>query len=134
MKRLPFQGTLAFVLAACCQWASAEPSAAARIPFKREALADGAATPGATLLTLLLAVLAIGVLYWLRKRVALQVPGRAQRLLRVLESQRLGARSTLSVVEFGGRHYLLAQGEQGVQCIADVAASAPASGEASDAS
>jgi flagellar biogenesis protein FliO len=131
MMRRPFQGVLAALTALCCQAASADPAAAARIPFKREALADGAATPGATLLTLLLAALAIGVLYWLRKRVALQVPGRGERLLRVLESQRLGPRSTLSVVEFAGQRYLLAQSEQGVQCVASVPVAA--GGEANHA-
>jgi flagellar biogenesis protein FliO len=95
---------------------AAQASVAARIPFKREPSGMDAASPAGALGLLAVALLAIGVLWWLRQRLQRQ-SGTAPRLLRVRESQRLGARSTLSVVEFGGRRYLLAQGEQGVQCI-----------------
>lgn len=38
--------------------------------------------------------------------------------IRIAESQRLGPRSSLHVVEFSGRRYLIAQTEQNVSCIA----------------
>lgn len=93
-----------------------QASVAARIPFKREESGMDATSPAGALGLLAVALLAIGVLWWLRQRLQRQ-PGAAAPLLRVRESQRLGTRTTLSVVEFGGRRYLLAQGEQGVQCI-----------------
>lgn len=93
-----------------------QASVAAPIPFKRDPSGMDPASPGGALGLLAAALLAIGVLWWLRQRLQRQAGGPA-RLLRVRESQRLGARTTLSVVEFGGRRYLLAQGEQGVQCI-----------------
>lgn len=95
---------------------AAQASIPARIPFKRDPSGLDAASPAGALGLLAVALLAIGVLWWLRQRLQRQ-GGSASRQLRVLESQRLGPRTTLAVVEFGGRRYLLAEGGQGVQCI-----------------
>jgi flagellar biogenesis protein FliO len=103
------------------------------IPFKHEAGVPAASVTGGALGLLLISLLAIGVVLFLRKRFNL-IPRRASTagLLRVLETQRLGPRTLLSVVEFSGSHYLVAQGEHGVSCIASapVTAGAAASGEA----
>ncbi|UTY59313.1 flagellar biosynthetic protein FliO [Massilia sp. erpn] len=109
--------------------ARAEPAASA-IPFKRaDAAASGAG--GAGLALLLLSVLAIALVYWLRRRLRLTAAGGADgRLLRVLETRRLGPRALVSVVEFGGQHYLLAQSEQGVSCVASAPAPVPAAVDA----
>jgi flagellar biogenesis protein FliO len=48
----------------------------------------------------------------------------ANRLVRVVESTRLGPRTLLSVVEFDGSRYLVAQGEHGVSCLAEKPVSA----------
>lgn len=98
--------------------AAAHTSAPA-IPFKRDAasagtlLADGA---GGVLLISLLAIAAVLVI---RKKLGLRlVPSAKPGLLKVLETQRLGPKALLSVVEFGGTQYLLAQGEHGINCVA----------------
>jgi hypothetical protein len=38
-------------------------------------------------------------------------------MLRIVESQRLGPRALLSVVEYKGEHYLISYSEQGVTCL-----------------
>ena len=91
----------------------------AAIPFKQDGSGAAAAVPGGALGVLLLSALAIVVVLVVRKRLNL-VPGGAAgapRLLRVLETQRLGPRAVLSVVEFEGRRHVIAQTEQGVHCL-----------------
>lgn len=109
------------VLAACLAAVSLLAGAAARaapIPFKTET-DGGGALPGGALGVLLLSLLAIGGVYWVRKRLNLQDGGAAAGShLKVLETRRMGPRTLLSVVEFGGTQYLLAQTEQGVSCLA----------------
>ena len=102
----------------CCGLAAADP-ATAPIPFKQDAAGAAAALPGGALGVLLLSALAIGAVYVVRKRLNLRPAGAkdAPRHLRVLETQRLGPRTLLSVVEFAGGRYLIAQGEQGVSCL-----------------
>lgn len=104
------------------------PGTAAPIPFKHEA-AGGAGAVGASALGVLLVLLAaVGAVLYLRKRLNLPMPGTGgRRLVRVLESERMGPRALLSVVEFGGQRYLLAQGEHGISCVASVPA--PADGK-----
>lgn len=70
---------------------------------------------------LLIALAAIVVVQVLRKKLKLTGTGTEPRHLRLLETQRLGPRASLAVVEFGGRRYLLAQGEHGVNCVDSVA-------------
>lgn len=96
---------------------AAEPGHAA-IPFKQDS-ADSGALHGGALGILLISALAIVAVYIVRKRLNLQLPGHGgtARLLRVLETQRLGPRAQLSVIEFEGRRYLIAQGEHGVSCL-----------------
>ncbi|NRR31454.1 flagellar biosynthetic protein FliO [Oxalobacteraceae bacterium] len=101
------------VLAGSAALALAEP-----IPFKQDTLASSSAYTGGALGVLLLSLVAIAAVYILRKRLNLQPGGGQQgRLLRVLESQRLGPRALLSVVEFEGGRYLIAQSEQGISCL-----------------
>lgn len=105
-------------------FAASVSSAAAPIPFKR----DGGVTEGlqgSALGVLGVSLLAIGVVLVLRRRLRLDAPAGAGKLLRVLESQRLGPRAVLSVVEFDGTRYLVAQGEQGISCLATTPVRAP---------
>ncbi|MTV41465.1 flagellar biosynthetic protein FliO [Duganella radicis] len=109
---------LGALLMSASQAARAE-GPAAPIPYKQDAAVAAAALPGGALGVLILSGLAIVVVYVLRKRLNLQAPGKGgARHLRVLETQRLGPRTLLSVVEFAGSRYLIAQSEQGVTCLA----------------
>ena len=66
-----------------------------------------------------MSLIAIAVVLVVRKRLRMGQPGAGRKaLLQVLETQRLGPRSVVSVVAFNGVHYLLAQSEHGVSCIA----------------
>lgn len=107
--------------------ALAHAAAASSIPFKQDAPVGAAALPGGALGVLLLSALAIVAVYVVRKRLNLQ-PARSgsAKLLRVLETQRLGPRTLLSVVEFAGSQYLIAQSEQGVSCLAAAPPATPA--------
>jgi flagellar biogenesis protein FliO len=104
----------------CVLLASASLAARAdAIPYKQDSAVAAAALPGGALGVLLLSAAAIGAVYVLRKRLNLQPPGKGgARHVRVLETQRLGPRTLLSVVEFGGSQYLIAQSEHGVTCLA----------------
>jgi len=115
---------LALAMAAVWRVAAADP-ASQKIPFKRESVADGAASPGVAVTIVILAIIAIGVLYWLRNRLRVDGSGAPARAARVLESHRLGPRATLAVVEFGGQRLLLAHSEQGVQCVASTPIEGP---------
>lgn len=92
-------------------------AAAQAIPFKRDAEASAIAGSG-SIAVLLVSLLAIGAVYVVRKRLKLgpRMDG-SPALLRVIETRRLGPRTLLAVVEFGGKHHLIAQGEHGVSCI-----------------
>lgn len=96
------------------------------IPFKRDSGADASALGGGAMGILVISLIAIVAVLMVRKRLGLAQPRQgAPRLVKVLESQRLGPRALLSVVEFSGTHYLIAQGEHGISCVA----SKPAGGE-----
>lgn len=90
---------------------------ASAIPFKRDnGMADSAVGGGVgVLIVSLIAIVAVLVI---RKKLGLgqRAPGKTA-LLKVLETERMGPRALLSVVEFSGTRYLLAQGEQGITCI-----------------
>jgi flagellar biogenesis protein FliO len=93
------------------------------IPFRQEP-ASGTGEllrvmGGLTLCILLLG----GVLLVLRQRAGTRTasPANAARL-RIVERQRLGARSALYVVEFEGKRHLLAQGEHGITLLASASA------------
>lgn len=103
--------------------APAVSAAPAPIPFKPESAASVGTLGGSGLGVLLVALVAIGAVLYLRKRLNLPLPGAGgQRLVRVLQSERMGPRALLSVVEFDGRRLLLAQGEHGITCVASSAA------------
>ena len=101
---------------------NAQASSTAAIPFKRESDVPVNSIVGGGAGVLLIALAAIVVVQVLRKRLKLVPPGASARHVRVLETQRLGPRTTLAVVEFSGRRYLLAQGEHGVSCVDSVPA------------
>lgn len=106
--------------------ASASMQAPQPIPFKKDA--PGATLGSSGLGVLAVALVAIGAVLYLRKRLNLPLPGSsAQRLVKVLQSESMGPRALLSVVEFDGKRYLLAQGEHGITCVATGAA--PVAGE-----
>lgn len=102
-------------------WADAGQPAVAQpaIPFKRDTAAGGGGLGGAGLGVLLLSLAAIAVVMVVRKRLKLdRRDPAAPRLVSVLETQRLGPRNLLSVVEFEGARYLIAHSEHGVSCLA----------------
>jgi len=93
------------------------------IPFKRDGGDAGATLASGGVGVLVISLLAIGIVLYLRRRLNLHtgLPA-AGRALRVLESARLGPRALLSVVEFDGTRYLLAQSEHGITCLANTPA------------
>lgn len=95
-----------------------------QIPFKHVApVGNVAANSG--IAVLVVSLLAIIIVLYLRKRLNLsRVAGQGGKRIRVLETQMLGPRTMLAVVEFGGREHLIAQTEHGVSRIADVNAEA----------
>lgn len=94
--------------------------AAPAIPFKPASATSG---QGSTVALLLASALAIALAIWARKRWLPAVARlQGERPLRVLQTQRLGPGAMVSVVEFAGTQYLVAQSQQGVSCLA----SAPA--------
>jgi flagellar biogenesis protein FliO len=97
--------------------------AAPAIPFKRDGGAGDAALASSGAGVLIVALIAIAAVLVVRRRLRIGLPpaGR-QPMLQVLETQRLGPRALVSVVEFRGTEYLLAQSEHGVACIATVPA------------
>lgn len=103
------------------------PLAAPAIPFKRDTTPAASALGGGVVGVLVISVVAIAAVLWIRKRLRLdRRESAAPRLLHILETQRLGPRALLSVVEFDGKRYLISQGEHGVSCLATAAAREPA--------
>jgi flagellar biogenesis protein FliO len=95
------------------------------IPFRRDDGAIGTALAGGGIGVLVISLLAIALVLYLRRRFNLYAGApAANRLVRVVESTRLGPRTLLSVVEFDGSRYLVAQGEHGVSCLAEKPVSA----------
>lgn len=97
--------------------------AGSAIPFKQ----DSAAAPwsGAGLALVIVSLVAIAVVLVLRKRLGLAPAAGGPRMLRIVESQRLGPRALLSVVEYKGEHYLISYSEQGVSCLVPPAGEKP---------
>lgn len=92
------------------------------IPFKRDS-GDGAALASSGVGVLIVSLLAIAAVLVIRKRLRIGAPTAGRKaMLQVLETQRLGPRSLVSVIEFRGTHYLLVQSEQGASCVASVPA------------
>jgi flagellar biogenesis protein FliO len=94
-------------------------SSAPAIPFKRDNGSTGSALADGAVGVLLISLIAIGAVLVIRKKLGLRLtPSSRPGLLKVLETQRLGPKALLSVVEFSGTRYLIAQGEQGITCVA----------------
>ena len=92
------------------------------IPFKQPATVGGAATSGG-IAVLVVSLIAIVAVLYLRKRLNLgPAPRPGGKRIKVLETQMLGPRAMLAVVEFGGREHLIAHTDRGVTHIADTAA------------
>ncbi|MCC7705603.1 flagellar biosynthetic protein FliO [Janthinobacterium sp. GW460P] len=108
-----------------CSWSGGAALAAQSIPFKRDT--EAGTLPGSgSMAVLLVSLLAIVVIVFVRKRLKLGLRANgAPALLRVLETRRLGPRSLISVVEFGGKQHLLVQGEHGITCIDTIMVDAP---------
>jgi flagellar biosynthetic protein FliO len=92
------------------------------IPFRQQTPAGNAAASGG-IAVLVVSLIAIGAVLYLRKRLNLGPrTGQGGKRIRILETQMLGPRAMLAVVEFGGREHLIAHTEHGVTRIADTAA------------
>ncbi len=88
------------------------------IPFKQDGSAIKGSLEGGAIGVLLVSLVAIGLVWWARKKLNLQGSSVNQgKFLRILESQRIGPRAVLSVIEFEGGRYLIAQSEQGITCL-----------------
>lgn len=106
-----------FLGAGSCHAEAASPSAPA-IPYKRDhSASEGELSRLAIGLTVFVLAVA-GAVYVVRQRLGKQGETGTPKRLRLLESQRLNPRASLHVVEFAGSHYLLAQSEQGIHCVA----------------
>lgn len=92
------------------------------IPFKQATPVGGAAASGG-IAVLAVSLVAIAAVLYLRKRLHLG-PRTAHggKRVKILETQMLGPRAMLAVVEFGGREHLIAHTEHGITRIADTEA------------
>jgi flagellar biogenesis protein FliO len=97
--------------------------AAPAIPFKHEAASSATLLSRSAAGVLVVSLIVIAAVLLIRKRLHL-VPNGAvgPRPLRVLQTQRIGPRTLLTVVEFDGTRYLVAEGERGLTCLAQSAA------------
>lgn len=124
---------LALLAMLCMGWTAASAASqapagdAAAIPFRHDDGAGPLALSGSSAwAVLLISAAAIGAVVIIRKKLKMPIlSGSQPRLVRVLDTQRLGPRSLLSVVEFAGDQYLIAQSEHGITSLA-VAPRAPA--------
>lgn len=97
--------------------AHAQAQTLAPIPFKRDSGA-GPSIGGSALGIVLVSLLAIAAVLVMRKRLRMNtgmLPVAAgKKLLRILETERMGPSARLSVVEFDGVRYLIGQSEHGM--------------------
>ncbi len=98
--------------------AAAAKTVQSAIPFKREGAAGEPSLASSGASVLVVSLIAIAAVLLVRKRLRIGQPRGRPAMLQVLETQRLGPRAVVSVVLFNNTHYLLAQGEHGVSCIA----------------
>lgn len=90
---------------------------ASAIPFKHES-ASGSVLGNGAFGVLVISLLVIVAVFFIRKQLQLnQSSNGASRHLRILETQRIGPKALLSVIEFDGARYLIAQSEHGIQCL-----------------
>jgi flagellar biogenesis protein FliO len=91
----------------------------AAIPFKQEAGSGSQNLSNAGLGVILVSLAVIVVVLFIRKKLHFSTKNiKVETSLRIVDSQRLGPKTILSVVEFSDTQYLLAQTEHGVTCIA----------------
>jgi flagellar biogenesis protein FliO len=88
------------------------------IPFKRDSAVNDSEFSRLGLgMVLTIAVLCL-VLYVLRRRLRQpKMSGAKMESLQILETQRLGQRATLYVVQFAGGQYLIGHSEYGLTCL-----------------
>jgi flagellar biosynthetic protein FliO len=85
-----------------------------QIPYKHDHISADSDLPRVALgLTVCLLVLA-GAVYFLRRRLGINLEVGRNKQLRVVESHRLNPRSSLYVVEFAGKYHLLGQSEHSI--------------------
>ena len=90
-----------------------------RIPFKQDEDDFGATMWRAVLGTAVIALGAIGAVFYLRRRgFAPTTTPSAASPVRILQSLRAGPRTNLLVVQFGAQRLLLGQGEHGLRVLA----------------
>jgi flagellar biogenesis protein FliO len=103
--------------------------AAPAIPFKQDAASTATLLSRSAAAVLVVSLIAIAAVLFVRRRLHLSPPGAAGAgPLRVLQSQRIGPRTLLTVVEFCGTRYLVAEGEHGLTCLAQSPAPAAEGG------
>jgi flagellar protein FliO/FliZ len=56
---------------------------------------------------------------WRKVQAGLPTPNRAERIVRMVEVLPLGTAGRLAVIEFGGRHMLIAISRSGISLVAD---------------
>lgn len=95
-------------------------TSAPAIPFKRDIDGAGSSLASGAAGLLVISLIAIVAVLVIRKKLNLRFGqvGAKPNLVKVLETQRLGPRALLSVVEFSGSLYLIAQSEHGINCVA----------------
>lgn len=123
LRRLLF-ATGVFLGAGACH-AGAPDSPVAAIPYKRDAAASTGELPRLAVGMAVFALAAAGAIHVIRRRLRTGRDTGAPRQLHVRETQRLNPRALLHVVEFAGAYYLVAQSEQGIQCLASSPTSGP---------
>jgi len=90
---------------------------ASQIPYKRDHMSTDSDLPRVALgLTVCLLVLS-GAVYFLRRRLGINLVAGGNKKLRVVESHRLNPSSSLYVVEFAGKYHLLGQSEHSINCL-----------------
>jgi len=105
------------ILAAVPDFSSAPISSIPPIPYKQEDTTKGLDVRRLAAGALLCGLTLTAALYFLRKRLGLLKETRGGHL-KILETQRLGPKSALHVIQFAGTVYLLAQNEHGFSKIA----------------
>lgn len=112
-----------FVFVVACLWCcaglvSAADSQTTSIPYKREVAAGEANLSRVAIGLIICGLAAVGSVYFIRRRLGLNPLPNQPKQLRVLETQRLGTRLVLYVVEFSGQRHLIAHSEHGVTSLA----------------
>ncbi|HSY29560.1 MAG TPA: flagellar biosynthetic protein FliO [Burkholderiaceae bacterium] len=104
------------------------PSApASQIPYKRDHISTDSDLPRVALGLTVCLLLLSGAVYFLRRRLGINLEVRCNKKLRVVESHRLNPRSSLYVVAFAGKYHLLGQSEHSINCLVSTPIESPPS-------